>query len=1017
MNPATWSFKNSVTVTALAVLILAGGYVSYLDLGRLEDPEFTIKDAKISTRYPGASAREVEEEVTEVIEGAIQQLGQVKHLESVSMPGLSIITVTMKDKYDKAGLPQVWDELRRKVGDHQNQLPPGAGPSIVNDDFGDVYGIYFAIWGDGYTFAELKEHAKMLQRELVLCDGVAKVVFQGDNPETVYVEISREKMAQLGVSERAIYSALRGKNLVTPAGRVDVGREYIRIVPTGQFDTVEEIGNVVVEGFRGDRQVFLKDVASIRRDYQDPPSNILRVNGRRGIGLGISVVEGGNVVTMGESVSRRLRELEADTPIGIEQTFLYYQPDYIAKAVDNFVISLVEAIAIVIGVLLFAMGARSGFLIGGILLLTIFGTLILMDLNGVAMERISLGALIIALGMLVDNAIVVVEGIQIGMEQGKKGKDVAIDIVKRTMWPLFAATVIAILAFAAIGASQDKTGEYCRSLFSVIIYSLGLSWLLAVTVTPVAAVKFLKQKDGERAGEAVDPYAGKGYRIYRGLLSGCIRHRWATLLVMAILLVFSLQGFGFVKTSFFPDSTTPQFTVDYWTTEGAHIEETEADMADVERYVMGLEGVENVLTLVGAGALRFMLTYAPEDPNPAYGQFIVTVDKFERMAELVPTIEEYIHSHHPESMAYSKAYVMGPGGGSDVELRIRGPEPAVLRDLSQQVQKIMAADPEARDVRDDWREQVKVLRPVLAETAASNAGITRADVSRAIARNFSGSAVGIYRESDELIPIVARGPLAERDNVDAIKDMRLWSPVAQGYVPLRSVVADFEIVWEDNIIGRRDRRPTIVPQCNSTGDIASPMFKRLRPRIESEVRLPPGYEFQWGGEYEDSADATDALAGRLPGTLLMMVVIVIILFNSLKQPGIIWLTVPLAIIGVTWGLLLTGLPFGFMAILGVLSLIGMLIKNAIVLIDETDIQIREGKPPFQGIMDAAVSRLRPVSMAAGTTVLGMIPLLPDPFFAGMAVTIMAGLTFATVLTMIVVPTLYAVFFKVCWEAE
>jgi len=1013
MNPAAIALKNRVSTLVVMVLLVVGGLYSYQGLGRLEDPEFTIKDAKITTLYPGASAREVEEEVTEVLEQALQQLSQLKYVESVSRPGLSVITATMHDKYDRALLPQVWDELRRKIGDVQGQLPPGAGPSNVNDDFGDVYGVYFAIYGDGFTFRELKDYADLLEKELLLCTDVAKVVLEGVQQEVIYVEISRARLSALGISEKRIYSTLAGKNLMTPSGLVEVGRGYLRIVPTGELDTVQAIGSVVIEGLLSDRQVFLRDVADIRRGYEDPEKKIIRINGRRAISLGISTVFGGNVVEMGKSVDERLRQLEAETPIGIERTRMYDQPAATVLAVNSFVVSLIQALAIVVGVLLLTMGLRSGLIIGAVLLMTICGTLIMMKMNNVPMERISLGALIIALGMLVDNAIVVTEGVLIGIQKGEDRIDAAKAIVSKTMWPLLGATVIAILAFAAIGASQDKTGEYCRSLYSVIMYSLTLSWLLAVFVTPLLCVMFLRAPE---SGEKVDPYAGRIYMGYRGFLAVCVRHRWATIAVCVLMLVFAVKGFGFVNQSFFPDATTPQFTVDYWVTEGSHIRDTEADLAGIEKHTMGIEGVTNVFTVVGGGATRFMLTYTPEDPNRAYGQMIVSVDEYSRMAEVMPRIEAFIAANYPDALAYAKPFVVGPGGGSDVEARLRGPDHAVLRRLSEEVKDILRADPDSRDVRDDWREKTQVVRPIMAEPQAGNLGITRADVSRALQRTFGGEPIGLYRERDELIPIYARAPGAEGLDVANTRDIQIWSPSARQYVPILQVFSGFELIWEDNIVGRRDRLPTIVPQCNAAQGSATRLLERVRPQIEA-IDLPDGYELQWGGEYEDSGDAQAALAGKIPTTMLMMVLIVIFLFNALRQPAIVWATVPFAIVGVSVGLLATGQAFSFMAILGLLSLIGMMIKNAIVLTDEVDDQIKGGKPPLAAALDAGVSRLRPVSMAAATTVLGMIPLLPDVFFSGMAVTIMAGLSFATVITLILVPVLYATFFGLKYDPE
>jgi len=1007
VNPAELALRNKTSTLVFVVLIVVGGLLAYKGLSRLEDPEFTIKDALVITAYPGATAQEVEEEVTDVVETAVKELGQIKHVESTSSPGRSIVTVTIKAQYDKRTLPQVWDELRRKVNDAQRRLPPGAGPSLVLDDFGDVFGIFLALSGDGFSYAELRDTARLLQRELRLVPDVAKVTLSGLQRETIYLEISRAKLAALGVPETTVYAALAGKNLVGPSGAVEVGRERIRILPEPGLETVASIGNVAIEAPGSGRQIFVRDVATITRGLEDPPANIVRLNGEPAIGLGISVISGGNVVIMGEAVKRRIAELKSRLPVGLELGTIYFQPDIVVGAINGFVVTLAEAVVIVIGVLVLSMGWRSGVLIGASLLLTILSTFLAMSMYGVALERISLGAMVIALSMMVDNAVVISEGMLIGVQQGGDAEQVAGKAVAGTMWPLLGGTAIAVLAFAAIGLSQDATGEYCFSLFLVILFAIGLSWVIAVTVTPVLGVMILKAKPG---AAAKDPYANVFYRGYRNLLTGCVRFRWPTLALMVGLLALSIYGFRWVPRSFFPDSTTPQFTVDYWVRQGTDITKTAADLAIIEKEIRKLEGVTMVATSVGQGFTRFLLTYSPEGPNTAYGQMIVTVDRFQRMADLMPRIEAKIMGDFPGSLAMANAYILGPGGGSDIEARLRGPDHRVLRQLSEKVQAIMREDPGARDIRDDWREPVMVVRPRLTELAASNAGISRRDISRTLQRNFSGMPVGVFREGEELIPIVARAPAAERLDVDNIRDVQVWSPLAGTTVPLRQVVSGFTTEWDDGIIARRDRRPTITAQANAIGNVGE-LFQRLRPRIEALV-LPPGYSLEWGGEYESSSEAMAALAGQLPPTLILMVLIVIVLFNALRQPAIIWMTAPLGMIGVTAALLVTRQPFGFMAILGALSLIGMLVSNSIVLIEEIDSQIREGKDPFQGILGGSVSRLRPVGIMALTTVLGMIPLLQDVFFASMAVTIMGGLAFATVLTLLVVPVLYAVMFRI-----
>ena len=1012
MSIAAYSLRNRTTVLVLTTVLFVGGVLAFDRLSWLEDPEFTIKEALVITPYFGASAAEVEEEVSDRIEKAVQQLGQLKEVESKSDRGLSTVTVRIKDQYDKTSLPQVWDELRRKVGDVQGQLPPGAGPSVVQDDFGDVWGIFLAVSGSEYSYAELKEYVKLLRRELLLVQDVAKIDFWGDRTEVVYVEPERDRMSQLGILPSQVIQSLQDKNIVSDSGRVRVGQEYIAIDPTGTFSSVQEIADLLITGHSSDQQIYLRDVASVRRGYQEPPNRVLRYDGRVAIGLGISTVQGGNVVTMGEAVERRMQELLPRTPLGIEFGVISVQSQAVTTSIDGFLESLMQAVAIVVVVLLVFMGLRSGLLIGFVLALTISATFIFMGPWNIALERISLGALIIALGMLVDNAIVVVDGMLVRIQKGMQPEAAAKEVVNQTAWPLLAATAVAILAFGAIGLSNDSTGEFCRSLFQVVFISLSLSWVTAVTVTPVLGVMFLKQpkaKPGDN-GDQADPYDSGFYRTYRGLLTTCIRARWLTVTVVLVIFAASLWGFGYVNQSFFPDSTRPQFTVDFWLPQGTHIEETVEAAAGAERYLLGLEEVTHVTTLAGAGGMRFLLTYSPEKPNSAYAQFLVDVVDYRSIAGLLPRIEKDLQGLFPDALVYAKRFLLGPGSAK-LQARVSGPDLDELRRLASEIEDILYEDGGAKAIRTDWRQRVKLVRPVMAEEEANRAGIGRPDVARAIKSSFDGERVGVYRENDELLPILLRAPEPERGDVASIQNIQIWSPAAGQAIPLRQVVSDFKTVYEDDIIQRLNRKRTITVYAEPAFEEASTVFRRFRPKVEA-IELGPDYELEWWGEYRDSRRAQAGIAASLPFFFLAMVLIVIGLFNALRQPLVIWLTVPLALIGVTLGLLVTSQPFGFMALLGFMSLSGMLIKNAIVLIDEIEFQKREGALPLPAILDSCVSRLRPVAMAALTTALGLVPLLLDAFFIAMAVTIIFGLMIATVLTMLVVPVLYAIFFRV-----
>lgn len=1012
MNIAELAIRKKTVTLVICFCIILGGLLSYSGLGRLEDPEFTVKNAVVITPYPGATPMEVAEEVTDKIETAIQQMPQLDYIESTSRAGVSIVTVTMKDKYDKHTLPQVWDELRRKVGDVQPELPPGTLPSIVNDSFGDVYGVLLAVTGETYTYDELKEYMKFLRKELLLVEGVAKIELWGLQEEAVFVEISRARIARLGIGLDSIYSALKEQNLVVDAGAVKVGPEYIRINPTGSFDSVEDIANLQIRDPESNRGIFLKDVADVKRGYMTPPSRVLHFNGIPAISIGISGVPGGNVVNMGEAVKARLAELEDRRPLGMEIGVVNFQSDDVSKAVNSFVVNFVEAVIIVVVVLLLFMGMRSGLLIGTVLALTVLATLIVMKVMGINLERISLGALVIALGMLVDNAIVITEGMLIRIEAGVDRIKAAKEVVAQNAIPLFGATVIAILAFAAIGVSQDSTGEYCRSLFLVMLISLTISWMIGITITPLFCTMFLKGKEKEDDGPVKDPYQGIIYVSYKKFLVTCIKRRWATMTVMVTLLFLAVFGFGLLKNSFFPESTRPQFKINYWLPAGTDIRTTTDDISKIERLLLKDERVVSTASYIGAGATRFMLTFSPETSmDKGYGLILVSVRDYKDIDEMIDEYMAYIYEHFPSAQPILEKFKLGPSSGA-VEVRFSGPDAKVLRQLSNQAKDILMDQPDTYAVRDDWRQRVKIIRPQFDETRARLAGISRSDLARALAMNVTGSRIGIYRDGDELIPIIARQPEEERLDVENIRSLQIWSPATRKTVPVAQVVSGFSMEWEDSMVYRRDRKMTITTKCeNKPGVLASTIFDDVRSKIEA-VELPPGYEMEWGGEFENSARAKSNLAGSMPITFMIMVLIVIMLFNSLKQPLIIWLTVPLALIGVALGLLVFDLPFDFMALLGFLSLVGMLIKGAIVLIDQINIEIATGKDTYTAVVDSAVSRMRPVCMAAITTVLGMIPLLPDVFFRAMAVTIMSGLTFATILTLIVVPVLYTILYKV-----
>ncbi len=990
----------------LSAIVAVAGLVTYQKMGRLAYPDFTIKTALIVTPYPGASPMEVEEEVTDKIEKAVQSLGQLDHVSSISKDGMSIVYAEIKAEFESAAIPQIWDELRRKITDMSPYLPPGAGPAMVKDDFGDVYGVYFAISGEGASPRELKAYAKYLKKELLLVDDVAKIDIWGDQPEVIYVEFSRARLSQLGISPKMIFATLASQNTVIPAGKVKHGPDYIRFSTTGNLSGEKAIADLYI-GSSGGKLFRLGDIAHVYRGYKSPAVNMMLFNGKPAVGLGVSTEKGGNVVRMGAAIMERLNGLESMKPKGMSLDVINFQAARVTESLDEFMINLAEAVGIVIILLLFFMGLRAGLLIGAVLLLTILGTFIGMYMAGITLQLISLGSLVLALGLLVDNAIVVTDVYLIRLAKGDQKTDAARFSIQNTMWPLFGATLVAVTAFIPVGLNPSAAGEFCRSLFFVLAVSLGLSWVFALTITPVLCMAFL-----ELPAEPVkDPYDKPFYNGFRRFLHRCIIKRWITMGVLIILLAAALLGFKAVPKSFFPESTRNQFLVDYWRAQGTHIDDLEADIRKIGAYVRSLDGVTQTTAFVGEGSLRFVLTYDYKTPDTSYGQLLVQVEDYRSVAALLPKIRTYITTEFPDAEFKAQRFKEGPPVPYAVEARFRGPDIDVLRRLADQAKEILHTVPLATNIRDDWRQSVKVLNPVFTETQGRRTGITRADVSAAFQWNFSGTTVGLYRENDEMIRIVSRPPEAERASVDQFQRMQVYSSVLRKYIPLEQVVEKLSLTEEAPLIRRRNRMPTITVQCDPTWGQAADLEAIVRPLLE-DIALPPGVSLEWGGESEESAKSQAAIKSLFPVCLLGMFFLVVCLFNGVREAVVIFLCIPFAFVGVTLGLLAFGLPFGFMAILGFLGLTGMLVKNAVVLLDQVNVDIAAGKARYQALLDATISRLRPVCMAAGTTILGMAPLLLHPLFSAMAATIMGGLLAATGLTLVVVPVLYSLFFRI-----
>lgn len=1004
MSIARYAIDKQLVIWLLMLGCLFGGIWGFETLGRLEDPAFTIKNAKVITSYPGASAEQVAREVSEPLESAIQKMGEVNTVTSLNLPGQSIIDVEIKDIYGGDELADIWTKLRNRVGDRAGDLPAGTGTPEVNDGFGDVYGLFYAVTAPGYSDAEIHQLSRFLRRELLTVDGVADIEVAGLPEEAIFVEPDFAISVNQNVPPQALLNAISTADSVAAAGAVDRGTDRTRIDAPDGSDTVSAIAGLSV-GVNG--EVFnLFDIAHVHRDRVDNPRRIIRINGQDAFTLAIAGIATDDIVKVGKRVDEKIAQLMPVVPYGIELVPIYQQHIVVEEASNDFLVSLALSVAIVVVVLALAMGWRAAIVVGATLLLTVVGSIFFMAIFSIEMERISLGALIIAMGMLVDNAIVVAEGMQIAMQNGRSSRDAAEETASKTQVPLLGATVIGIMAFSGIGLSPDSTGEFMFSLFAVICISLMLSWVLAITVTPLLGHYFFHQ--GE-AGAGDSAYDGALFRAYGGFLGFALRQRWLMVMALIVVTAACYWGFGQVKQSFFPNSNTPLFFVHYKLPQGASINATSQDLQHIEEWLLQQENVVSVSTFVGGGATRFMLTYGAEDANPSYGHMIVRASSLEAIPPIASALEAKAASDLPNGEFRTERLVFGPGGGAQIQARFSGPDPVVLRELGEEAMaRMRTASDDLRHLRQNWREQELVLKPIYATDRAQAAGVTRDDIASTLQLATDGLLAGVYREEDRQIPIYVR---QSPDSDVGLTDQVVYSTNADSYLPLAQVIDGLTLEAQNTLVHRRDRVLTLTVEAGVPVELtAASVHSQIRNTIEA-MEVPLGYTMEWGGEFENSSEANASLGSRLPISGLIMVLISILLFTALRQPLIIWLLVPMSVNGAVLGLLGTGLPFTFTALLGLLSLSGMLIKNGIVLVEEIDLVRAEGNALREAIVTASKSRLRPVVLAAATTILGMIPLLWDAFFVSMAVTIMGGLAFASILTLVAAPVLYDIMFS------
>lgn len=998
--------RRSVTILLL-LLVLAGGIFAYIKMGKLEDAPFTIKQALVMTPYPGASPSEVQRQVTDVLEEAIQSMGELYYLKTENRAGISKITVYVKKEIRADQMQQLWDKLRRKVGDVQSKLPAGAGPSVVNDDFGDVLGVFYGLASENHTYRELEDQAKLIKNELLKVKDVARIEINGTQTPTIDITISPAVMSRSGITTADIAQAFNARNKVVDSGGITAGPGRIRIESTGNFYSLDDIRELTIVSRTGEH-FRLSDIASISENYMTPATSLMRMNGKPAVGIAISTVPTGNVVDMAEAVKARIENIKTYMPEGFELISIYDQGYESDIANQGFILNLIISVITVVAILLFFIGFKNGLLVGSGLVFSIFATLIVMLTGGIALQRMSLAAIIIAMGMLVDNAIVVSDSALVNMQKGMRKRVAIMKACSGTALPLLAATVIAILTFLPIYYSPHITGELLSSLVIVIGVSLMFSWVFALTQTPFFIQEFVRRpRPWELKGVL---FAGKMYDHFRNALRFVIRHRYATVCLMVLLLVASAWSFRFIPKVFVPALEKPYFTLDVWLPEGTDIYETDRIVAKMTEYLSQQKETETVSTYVGRTPPRYYLSNISFGPQSNYAQLLVKSHSPQDAKKLRTLLQDSIRILYPEPLIKVNKFELSPLTEAVIEARFLGPDPAVLDSLAGVAIEVMRRNPKVADARNEWGNMTPIIRPVYDPVKAGALGITKSAMMESVKSINDGLAVGVYRDNEKKVPVLLKSAGTDISDARGLGDFSVWN--GQNSAPLSQVTENIETGWEWPQMRTYNRQLSMAAMCGvKPGHTMTEVHGEIRKEIEA-IQLPEGYTFFWDSQYKDQHEAMQAIAKYFPLAFLALVVILVALFGNFRDPLIILCVLPLSLIGVAVGMLLTGFEFGFFPIAGWLGLLGMIIKNVIVLLDEIHVQRRAEVPVYTAIIESTVSRTRPVLMAATTTILGMVPLLFDVAFGGMAATIIFGLTFATLLTLFVTPALYSLFYKV-----
>jgi multidrug efflux pump len=1011
-NLSEWALGNRGLVLYFMVLLAVIGVLSFRSLGQSEDPPFTFKVMVVRTAWPGATAEQVARQVTDRIEEKLQELATIENIRSYSRPGESQVFIEIGEVVPRADVPEVFYDIRKKVGDIRHTLPPEAIGPFFNDEFGDTFGNIFALTGDGYGEGEMKNWAERLKLQLLRLENVAKVDLVGVQDEKIYIELSNTKLSTLGVSYAEMRATLQAQNALAPAGFFETENERIFMRTTGTFDTVESVREMVV---RANGQLFkLGDIATIRRGLVDPPATRMRYNGRDALGLAVSMVERGDILALGRELDAALPRLQAMLPVGLDLERVADQPAAVRDSVGEFLRVLAEAVLVVLVVSFFSLGFRTGLVVAISIPLVLTMTFAAMALFGIDLHKISLGALVLALGLLVDDAIIAVEMMAIKMEQGMARTRAAAFAYTSTAFPMLAGTLVTAAGFLPIATAASNTGEYTRSLFQVVTIALMLSWIVAVLFVPYLGDKLLPDLAAKAHGKGqhADPYQRPFYRRFRGLVEWSLRHRWLVIATTVVMFALSVFGFRFVEQQFFPSSTRPELLVDLKLAESASLTATRAQVEKLEAVLADDHDLVNYVAFVGAGAPRFYLPLDQQLPQASFAQFVLLAKDVEARERVRLKLLDLFDTDFSEVRTRVLRLENGPPVGYPVQFRVSGEDIPTVRRIARELADVMRANDSTRNTHLDWEEPSKVIRLVIDQDLARVLGVSSQEVATFMQSALSGTHVSVFREDDELIEVLLRGDEATRGRLSSLDSLAM--PTASGRnVPL-SQVARFEYALEDGIIWHRDRLPTVTVRADLVDGLQP---ATVTAQIESqlgEIRagLPAGYLIEVGGTVEASTKGQNSDNAGFPLFILVVLTVLMFQLRRFRLVALVVLTAPLGLIGVTAFLLLFGVPFGFVAMLGTIALFGMIMRNSVILIDQIEQDIGAGHARWQAIVDATVRRFRPIVLTAMTAVLAMIPLSRSAFYGPMAVAIMGGLIVATALTLVFLPALYAAWFKV-----